>query len=42
MFSVPAFTKGMDDGGKLDWRLAVDGMTIELPVGSAEVRFGKF
>ena len=42
MFSVPAFTKGMDDGGKLDWRLAVDGMTIELPVGSTEVRFGKF
>ncbi len=41
MFSAPIFTKGMDDGSKLDWRLAVDGMTIELPVGSAEIRFGK-
>ena len=41
-YTPEAFTKGMDDGGKLDWHLAVDGMTIELPVGSAEVRFGKF
>jgi len=41
-YTPEAFTKGMDDGGKLDWRLAVDGMTIDLPVGSAEVRFGKY
>ncbi len=41
-YSPEAFTKGMDDGGKLDWRLATDGMTIDLPVGSAEVRFGKY
>lgn len=42
IFTPDAFTKGMDNGGKLDWRLAADGMTIDLPVGSAEVRFGKF
>jgi len=42
MYSVPAFTAGMDDGGKLDWRLAKDGMTIDLPAGSAEVRFGSY
>lgn len=41
-YTPEAFTKGMDEGGKLDWRLAADGMTIELPVGSAEVRFGKY
>jgi ribonuclease Z len=41
-FTPEAFTKGMDDGGKLDWRLAKDGMTIDLPAGSAEVRFGSY
>ena len=41
-FTPEAFTKGMDDGGKLDWRLAKDGMTIELPAGGAEVRFGAY
>ncbi|TAJ71940.1 MAG: MBL fold metallo-hydrolase [Phenylobacterium sp.] len=41
-FTPEAFTKGMDDGGKLDWRLAKDGMTIELPANSAEVRFGAY
>jgi ribonuclease Z len=41
-FTPEAFTKGMDDGGKLDWRLAKDGMTIELPANSAEVRFGSY
>lgn len=41
-FTPEAFTKGMDDGGKLDWRLASDGMTIELPAGSADVRFGAY
>jgi ribonuclease Z len=41
-FTPETFTKGMDDGGKLDWRLAKDGMTIELPAGSAEVRFGAY
>jgi ribonuclease Z len=41
-FTPEAFTKGMDDGGKLDWRLAKDGMTIDLPAGSAEVLFGSY
>ena len=41
-FTPETFTKGMDDGGKLDWRLAKDGMTIELPAGSQEVRFGSY
>jgi ribonuclease Z len=42
MFTPAAFTKGMDAGGPLDWRLARDGMTIELPSGSQEIRFGQF
>lgn len=40
MFNVAMFTRGIEDGGKIDWRLARDGMTIELPAGSAEVKFG--
>jgi hypothetical protein len=32
----------MDAGGPLDWRLAKDGMTIDLPAGSDEIRFGQF
>lgn len=32
------FTKGMDDGTKLDWRLAKDGMTLELPAGGTEIK----
>jgi ribonuclease Z len=42
MYTLESFTRGMDTGGKLDWRLAVDGMTIDLPAGSSEIRFGKF
>lgn len=42
IFSPESFAKGMDDGGKIDWRLAKDGMTIELPAGSAEVKFGSY
>ena len=41
-YTPEAFTRGMDDGGKLDWRLAKDGMTIDLPAGSAEIRFGSY
>ncbi|MBW8812719.1 MAG: MBL fold metallo-hydrolase [Caulobacterales bacterium] len=41
-YTPQAFTKGMDDGGKLDWRLAKDGMTIDLPAGSSEIRFGSY
>ncbi len=40
-FTPEAFTRGMDAGGPLDWRLAKDGMTIELPAGSDEIRFGQ-
>jgi hypothetical protein len=28
-------------GGPLDWRLSRDGMTIELPAGSSEIKFGE-
>ena len=42
MFTPDAFAKGMEAGGKLDWRLAKDGMTIELPAGSGEVRVGSY
>jgi ribonuclease Z len=41
-FTPEAFTRGMDAGGPLDWRLSKDGMTIELPAGSEEIRFGQF
>jgi ribonuclease Z len=40
-YNPAAFTKGMDAGGPLDWRIAKDGVTIELPVGSSEIRFGQ-
>jgi ribonuclease Z len=42
MYSAAAFTKGMDEGGPLDWRLSTDGMTIELPPNSAEIVFGHY
>ena len=41
-YTPETFTKGMDAGGPLDWRLSKDGMTIELPAGSTEIRFGQF
>jgi len=40
-YTPEAFTRGMDAGGKLDWRLARDGMTIELPAGGSDVRYGQ-
>jgi ribonuclease Z len=40
-FTADAFTRGMDAGGPLDWRLGRDGMTIDLPAGSGEIRFGQ-
>lgn len=40
-YSPEAFTKGVDAVGIKDWRLAKDGMTIELPVGSAAINFGQ-
>ncbi|MBL8772060.1 MAG: MBL fold metallo-hydrolase [Phenylobacterium sp.] len=42
MFNPETFGRGIDADGKLDWRLAKDGMTIELPAGSSEVRFGAY
>ena len=41
IFNATAFTRGIDAGGPLDWRLARDGMTIELPTGSSEIKFGQ-
>ena len=32
------FTKGVDEGGKLDWRLARDGMTLELSADGTEIK----
>jgi ribonuclease Z len=40
-YTPETFTKGMDAVGGPAWRLAKDGMTIDLPVGSAEIRFGQ-
>lgn len=41
-YTPETFARGMEDGGKLDWRLARDGMTIDLPAGGADVRFGAY
>ena len=41
-YTPQGFTRGMDTGGALDWRLSKDGMTIDLPAGSGEIRFGQF
>ncbi|MEI7933167.1 MAG: MBL fold metallo-hydrolase, partial [Alphaproteobacteria bacterium] len=40
-FSPQTFARGIDDAGPLDWRLAIDGMTIELPVGGSAIQFGR-
>jgi ribonuclease Z len=42
MFTPEKFTQGMDAGGPFDWRLSKDGMTIDLPAGSSDIRFGQF
>ncbi|HSV02748.1 MAG TPA: MBL fold metallo-hydrolase [Phenylobacterium sp.] len=41
-FTPEAFTRGMDAGAPLDWRLGSDGMTIDLPAGSEAIVFGHF
>ncbi len=41
-YTPAAFTRGVDAGGPLDWRIAMDGMTIDLPGGSPEIKFGQF
>ncbi len=40
-YTPETFTKGVDAVGGPDWRLAKDGMTIDLPVGSIEIKFGQ-
>ena len=40
-YTPEAFTKGVDAVKPPDWRLARDGMTIELPVGGDAIRFGQ-
>jgi len=40
-YTPEAFTKGMDAVGGPPWRLAKDGMTIDLPVGGASIDFGQ-
>ncbi|HEY2356585.1 MAG TPA: MBL fold metallo-hydrolase [Phenylobacterium sp.] len=40
-YTPEAFTRGMDAGGPLDWRLSRDGMTIDLPAGGSGIRFGQ-
>lgn len=42
MYNPETFTKGMDAGGPLDWRISKDGMTIELPAGGSDIKFGQF
>jgi ribonuclease Z len=38
-FTPQAFTRGIDAVGFPDWRLADDGLTLDLPVGGSEIRF---
>lgn len=40
-YTPETFTKGMDAVGGPAWRLAKDGMTVDLPVGSTEIGFGQ-
>ena len=40
-YNPDTFTKGMNDGGPLDWRISKDGMTIELPAGGTDIKFGQ-
>ena len=40
-YNVAAFTKGVDAVGGPPWKLATDGMTVELPVGSTEIKLGQ-
>jgi len=40
-FTPEAFTKGMNETGFTNWRLAADGMTVTLPVGSDEIKYGQ-
>ncbi len=42
MYTPEAFTKGMDAGGPLDWRISKDGTTIELPANGTDIKFGQF
>ncbi|MGA0605977.1 MBL fold metallo-hydrolase [Phenylobacterium sp. VNQ135] len=41
-FTPDAFAKGVAEGGPLDWRLAKDGMVVDLPADSAEMRFSSY
>jgi ribonuclease Z len=41
-YSPEAFTRGMDAGGPLDWRLGADGMVIDLPAGGGAVLFSSY
>ena len=40
IFTPEAFTKGVDAVGGPSWKLADDGMTIDLPVGSDQIVYG--
>jgi ribonuclease Z len=40
IFNPQAFTRGVEAGVPLDWRLARDGMTIALPADSGEIVWG--
>lgn len=35
------FIEGIEDGGKIDWLLAEDGMIIELPAGGTEINVAR-
>ena len=40
-FTPQTFTQGIEAVGFPDWRLAKDGMTIELPAGGSDIRYGQ-
>ena len=41
-YTPEAFTRGMDAVDGADWKIATDGMTITLPAGSTEIKFGHY
>ncbi|MDP9102677.1 MAG: MBL fold metallo-hydrolase [Pseudomonadota bacterium] len=41
-YKPEVFTRGMDAVGGPPWTLAKDGMVIDLPTGSAEIKYGQY
>jgi ribonuclease Z len=40
-YTAQSFTKGMDEVGGPPWKIAIDGTTVTLPVGSTDISYGQ-